>query len=118
MGSDRKIVNYEGLVKTIKACEYLEGLLSGLKAGAIYIKKSGGCTVLKPAGKIKINITASDSAEKKKLKITLKWHRDENSLRQDDLLITPTEIVEALGLFIKKKSAAGLIKKRRAKKMK
>jgi amphi-Trp domain-containing protein len=118
MGSDKKTVNYEGLVKTLKACEYLEGVLSGLKAGAIYIKKSDGCTVLKPAGEIKLSVTASESAEKKKLKIALKWHRDENALRHDDLLITPTEIVEALGLFMKKKSAARAIRKKRAKNIK
>ncbi len=115
MGSDKKTVNYEGLIRTSKACEYLEGVLSGLKAGAIYIKKSDGCTVLKPSGGLKLKVTASEGSEKKKLKIAMKWRRDEDSSDGGELLITPTEIVEALGLFMKKKSAARAISKRRAK---
>jgi amphi-Trp domain-containing protein len=112
LGNDRKTINYENLVKTCRACECLEGVLSGLKAGAIYIKNDDGCAVLKPGGKIKLFIGASAEPEKSRLKISLKWHRPENDMRQGDLFITPTEIVEALGLFIKKKKAAKAIRKK------
>jgi amphi-Trp domain-containing protein len=112
LGSDRKTLVYDGFVTTSKACEYLGGVLTGLKAGAIYIKKNDGCAVLKPSCSIKLSVRASSDGDKNKIKLSIKWHRGNMDGFRESFMITPTEIVDALGLYVRKKEVIKAVRKK------
>ncbi len=84
-------ITFKGRLEQKKAIEYLEQLLDGLKAGAVYVQNEDEYVTLNPTKEIYIEVSASRKKEKEKFSMELSWYSPPEG--EANLRISTTEPV-------------------------
>lgn len=89
----KKKVTYEGEVELGEARRYLQELLDGLEAGAVWVQSGNDLVGLHPAERVRIRVEARRKKEVQRLRVELEWEPNEGEEQGKDggLVISSTE---------------------------
>ena len=89
----KKKVGYEGEVELGEARSYLEEILEGLGAGAVWVQSGNDLVGLHPADRVRIRVEARRKKEVQRLRVELEWEASRGEEQGEDggLVISSTE---------------------------
>jgi len=76
MSGKKRVFEFEQIVKTESAIQYLEQIVAGLKGGQIALASGETGVTLNPTETTKFTVEIKDSGFDKTLKMKLKWRGD------------------------------------------